>query len=73
VRAHAAAEHLGQRRRQRDRVALDRDVDVEAPFPEQDVPDRAADEVDALERLGDRRDRLEDRLQALELCQLRAQ
>ena len=49
--AHAAAELVGERLRERDRVALDRDVDVEAPLAEQDVAHGAADEVDALERL----------------------
>ena len=43
-----------------DRVALDRDVDVEALLAEQDVPDRSADEVDALGEIRERRDRVDD-------------
>ena len=73
VRAHAAAERVGQRLRERDRIALDCDVDVEAALAEQDVADGSADEVDALERLGHGGDRLEHGLQALEPRQLGGQ
>ena len=51
VRPAAAAELRGQRPRELDRVALDRDVDVEVRPAEQDVADGAADEVDAGVRL----------------------
>ena len=66
VRAHAPAERVGKRLRERDGVALDRDVHVEALLAEQDVAHGAADEVDALERLRHGGDRVEDRLQPLE-------
>ncbi len=66
VGAHTPAERVGQGLRERDRVPFDGDVDVEAALPEQDVAHRPPDEVDALVGLGDGRDGLEDRLQALE-------
>ena len=50
MRCRAPVEHLRERVRERDRVALDGDVDVEALLAEQDVADRAADEVDAVRR-----------------------
>src|SRR5205807_7186087 len=50
----------------RDRVALDGDVDVEARFPEQDVPHRAADEVNAVVGFAQRGDGFEDRSEPLE-------
>ena len=70
VRAHAAAERVGEGLRQRDRVALDRDVHVEAALAEQDVPDRAADEVDAVVRLAHRGHCLEHGRKTLELPEL---
>ncbi len=48
VRRRATSESLRERVRERDRVALDGDVDVEALLAEEDVANRAADEVDAL-------------------------
>ena len=57
---------VGEGLREGDRVAFDGDVDVEAPLAEQDVAHGAADEVDPLERLGDRGDRFEHLLQPLE-------
>ncbi len=57
---------------QRDRIALDRDVDVEVRLAEQDVPDGAADEVDAVVGLAHRGDRLEDRLRAARGARARA-
>jgi len=72
-RAHAAAERVCEGLRERDRIALDRNVHVEAPFAEEDVPHGAADEVDAFERLGDRGDRFEDGLQPLQSPQLAGQ
>ena len=53
-----------------DRVALDRDVDVEAALAEQDVADGSADEVDALVALAGGGDRLEGRLQPAERLEL---
>ena len=70
VRRGAAVERVGERPRELDRVALDRDVDVEALLAEQDVPHRAADEVDALRAVAERRDGLEQRAEALEAGEL---
>ena len=53
VRRDSAVELGGQASREGDRVALHRDVDVEAGLAEQDVPHRAADQVDAVVRLRD--------------------
>ena len=48
VRRRAAFESLRERVRKGDRVSLDGDVHVEALLAEEDVANRAADEVDAL-------------------------
>ena len=64
MRRRASAEGLRERVRERDRVALDGDVDVEALLAEEDVADRAADEVDALRPIAEARDRVGDALQA---------
>ena len=48
VRRRTTAERPRERVGEGDRVSLDRDVDVEALLAEQDVPDRAADEIDAV-------------------------
>ena len=58
VRRRPAAEHLRERVRERDRVALDGDVDVEALLAQEDVPDRAAHEVDAVSSVPERRNGL---------------
>jgi hypothetical protein len=71
VRTDASAEGAADQPGERDRIALDGDVDVEALLAEQDVPDGAADEVDALDRLARRGDPVEDRAQPLESAQLR--
>jgi len=70
VRPHPAVERVGERLSERDRVALDRDVDVEAALAEQDVAHRSTDEVDTLVRLADRGDCLEDGSEALETVEL---
>ena len=57
-------QRAGERPGERDPVALDGDVDVEALLAEQDVAYGAADEVDALEGLADGLDRLEDAARA---------
>ena len=49
VRPDAPVELLGELVRQGDRVALDDDVEVKARLAEQDVANRAADEVDAVD------------------------
>ena len=53
VRAHAAAEALGQRAGELDAVALDGDVDVLQAVLEQQVAHGAADQVGAAEAGGD--------------------
>ena len=58
------AERLGERVGECDRVALDGDVDVEALFAEEDVADRAADEVDPVGALAQLRDRIGDLAEA---------
>jgi hypothetical protein len=73
VRVRAAAERLRERLAERDRVALDGDVDVEAALSEQDVAYRAADQVDALVPLGHGGDGVESRPQPLESGQLRGE
>ena len=70
VRAHAAAELLRDRPRQRDCVALDGDVHVEAVLAEQDVPDGPADEVDAVDRVARGGDGVEHRREPLQAPQL---
>jgi hypothetical protein len=65
VGAHASFELFGHGAGQCDRIPLDDDVDVEVRLAEQDVADRAADEVYALVRLVDRNDRVERRSDAL--------
>ena len=65
VRPHAPAECFRERCREGDRVAFDGDVDVEARLSEQDVPNRAADEVHPAVGAVDRGHCLEDRVQAL--------
>ena len=63
VRDDAAAQRLRQCPAERDAVALDGDVDVEARLVHEQVANRPADEVDALEALPHRLDGLEDALQ----------
>ena len=58
---NAAAEHGRERAGEADRVALDRDVDVEARLTEEDVPDRPADDVHPVGPLAERRHGLEER------------
>ena len=65
VRLHAPVEGFGEGPGERDRIALDRDVDVEARLAEQDVPNGAADEEDPFVGLAHGGDRVEDRLQVL--------
>ena len=67
---HTAAQSVGERLRERNCVALDGDVDVEAGFAEQDVPYRSADEVDTIVGLAQGGDGLEDRGEPLELSEL---
>src|SRR3989304_4399978 len=64
VRHAPSAERLRERTAERDPLPLDRDVEVEALLAEEDVPDGAAHEVDAVERLADGLDRLEHALEA---------
>jgi hypothetical protein len=45
VRHDAAVQETGQAAGERDSVALDGDVDVEALFPQQEVANGAADEI----------------------------
>ncbi len=70
VRPDAPSERLREPAAERDRVALDRDVDVEPRLAEQDVAHGAADEIHALRPLAERRDRLGDRREPLERAQL---
>ena len=70
VGAYASVELLRDPPRQRDCVALDRDVDVEAVLAEQDVADRAPDEVDAVDGLAHGCDRVEDRCEPLQAAEL---
>ena len=65
------AEHSRERVGEGDRVALDRDVDVEALLSEQDVPDRSADDVDAVGEIRGARDRVDDGCEARYGAQLR--
>ncbi len=69
-RPHAPAKRVCEGLSERDRVALDGDVDVEAPLAEQDVSHCPSDQVDALVRLAERGHGLEHRRQPLELRQL---
>ena len=64
--ADTPAQGVRERLRERDRVPLDGDVDVEAGFAEQDVPHCAADEVNAVVGLAQRGDCFEDRSEPLE-------
>ena len=73
VRPHPPVERIGEAPRELDRVALDRDVDVEVRLAEQDVPHRPADEIDAVVGLADRGDRLEGALEVLEPRELGGQ
>ena len=66
----ATAEDPRERVREGDRVALHRDVDVEALLAEQDVPDRAADEVDAVGEIRGAGDRVDDGCEARRGAQL---
>ena len=52
VRHDPPAQLLGEGARERDAVALDRDVEVEPRLAQQDVAHGAADEVDAVEAAG---------------------
>ena len=60
----APAERSCERVGERDRISLDGDVDVEALLAEEDVADRAADEVDAVSALAQLSDRIGDVAQA---------
>ena len=60
VRRRTTAERPRERVGEGDRVSLDRDVDVEALLAEQDVPDRAADEIDAVGEIGGADDGVDD-------------
>src|SRR5205814_215337 len=60
VRTYAAAQRVGERLCERNRVALDRDIDVEAALSEEDVPHSPADEIHALEVAAQGGDGLED-------------
>ena len=64
VGRHPPAERPGERASERDPVALHGDVEVELLLTQQDVPHRAADEVDAVEAAADGLDGLEDGLEA---------
>ena len=66
VRDDPAAELPRQCPPERDPVALDGDVEVEARLAHEDVPDGAAHEVHAVERDADLLDRLEQLTEALE-------
>ena len=70
VHPGAAVERVGQGAGQRDRIALDGDVDVEVGLAEQDVAHGPADQVDAVVALADRGDGIEDRRQVLEPVEL---
>jgi hypothetical protein len=70
MRAHSSAERIRDTARKRDRVPLHGDVDVEVGLPEQDVPNRATDEVDPVEGLAGSRDRFEGRREVLQAGQL---
>jgi hypothetical protein len=65
VRPDAAVELLCKLVRETDRVPFDDNVDVEVRLVEQDVADRAADEVDAVVRVADGRDGVQHRREAL--------
>ncbi len=60
----------GERARELDRIAFDRDVDVEPLLAEKDVADGAADEVDGLGAIAERRHRIEQHTQALDALEL---
>ena len=60
----ATAEHSCERVGERDRISVHGDVDVEALLAEEEVADRAADEVDAVSALAQLRDRVGDAAQA---------
>ena len=70
VRRDAASERCGERARELDRIAFDRDVDVEPLLAEKDVADGAADEVDGLGAIAERRHRIEQHTQALDALEL---
>src|SRR5205823_15049525 len=70
VRTHATAQRVGERLCERNRVALDRDIDVEAALSEQDVTHSPTDEIHALEVAAQGGDGLEDRLEPLQLREL---
>ena len=56
---------FGKLVRQSDRVPFDDDVDVEVRLAEQNVAHRAADEVHAVIRVADGRDRVQHRREAV--------
>ncbi len=60
MRRCAAVQHLREGVGERDRIALHGDVDVEALLAEQDVANRASDEIDALCALAQSPDRVDD-------------
>ncbi len=70
MRAYAAAESVCEREGELDRIALDRDVDVEALLPQEDVANGAADEIDAVRVLADGADRFEGRCEPSQPRQL---
>jgi hypothetical protein len=70
VDVHAAGERAGELAREGDAVPLHGDVDVEAALAEEDVADGAADQVDPLVVLADRRHRLEDGREPVEAGEL---
>ncbi len=60
MRHHAPAQRAGQRPAEGDAVPLDGDVDVEARLVHEEIANGPADQVDAVEPLGDGLHRLED-------------
>ena len=65
MRPDATVELLRERVRKGDRVSDDDHVDVEVRLAEQDVADRAADEVHAVVRVADGRDGVQHRREAV--------
>ena len=64
MRRHATAESVGEHVCERDRVTLDREVDVGALLAQQDVSNRSADDEDAGLLPVASGDDVDDRLQA---------
>ena len=69
MRVGAPAELLRELARERDRVPLDHQIEVEALLAEQHVANGAADEVDAVVGGGDRLHLGQDALKSLDPCQ----